>query len=82
MTEALQRLRAREAAGQQSASLLTPRELEIVCLVANGLRNKEIARKLVITEGTVKTHLHNLYWKLEMDTRVGLTPAARAQGLI
>jgi DNA-binding NarL/FixJ family response regulator len=60
----------------------TPHELEIVRLVAHGLHNKEIARKLAITESTVKTHLHNLYRKLDMDTYVGLTPAAPLQSLI
>ena len=51
---------------------LTGREREIVNLVADGLRNKEIARRLDIAEGTVKVHLNNIYRKLGVDNRVGL----------
>jgi DNA-binding NarL/FixJ family response regulator len=40
--------------------VLTPRELQIVRLLADGLRNKEIAQALDISEGTVKIHLHNI----------------------
>jgi len=42
---------------------LTPREHEIITLVSSGLSNKEIARRLNLTEATVKTHLHNIYQK-------------------
>jgi DNA-binding NarL/FixJ family response regulator len=65
-----------DAAGQ-----LTARELAIVRLVAQGLRNKEIARRLAISEGTVKVHLHNIYAKLEVDSRVALTLWMQANGL-
>jgi DNA-binding NarL/FixJ family response regulator len=62
--------------------LLTPRELEIVSMVAKGLRNKEIARKLAIAEGTVKIHLHNIYQKLGVDSRVALTLYAQEKNLV
>lgn len=81
VTQALDRLMAGEAAGQGAAPL-TPRELEIVRMVAKGLRNKEIGRQLAITEGTVKIHLHNIYQKLEVDSRIGLTLYAQEKGLI
>jgi len=60
---------------------LTSREVEIVRLVARGLRNKSIADALSISEGTVKTHLHNIYKKLPIDSRLALTLYAREKGL-
>jgi two-component system nitrate/nitrite response regulator NarP len=51
---------------------LSPRELEVAELVAQGLRNKEIAQRLGITEGTVKVYLHAMFEKLEVRTRTEL----------
>ena len=53
--------------------ILTDREFEIVCFVATGLRNAEIGEKLSISEATVKTHLNNIFHKLELRDRVELT---------
>src|SRR5262245_53279296 len=61
---------------------LTPREREITCAVARGLRNFEVARKLCISEQTVKTHLNNIFHKLELRDRVELTLYAARVGLI
>lgn len=61
---------------------LTPRELEVVRLVADGLSNKGIARRGRITEGTVKQHLHNIYEKLGVHGRVNLVRHARDRGLL
>ena len=63
-------------------NLLTPRELEIMRLVAQGARNKSIADTLAISEGTVKIHLHNIYKKLSIDSRLALTLYAREKGLV
>ncbi|HKZ53556.1 MAG TPA: response regulator transcription factor [Candidatus Acidoferrales bacterium] len=52
--------------------LLTPREGEIVSLVTQGFRNKEIADKLSISEQTVKNHLQNIYDKLGVSDRLEL----------
>lgn len=52
--------------------LLSPREREVVGLVAEGCRNREIAQKLFIAEGTVKIHLHNIYEKLGVSDRLEL----------
>jgi DNA-binding NarL/FixJ family response regulator len=58
---------------------LTDREREIAALIADGLRNKDIARQLKISEGTVKAHLHNIYKKLGVDTRLGLALQTRGR---
>jgi DNA-binding NarL/FixJ family response regulator len=67
--------------GSPGASL-TPREIEIVAMVASGLRNKEIATRLSISEGTVKIHLHSIYEKLQVGGRLELSVYARDHGLI
>jgi two-component system, NarL family, nitrate/nitrite response regulator NarL len=74
-----------EVASQWSAPAsksLTGRETEIVRLVAGGLRNAEIARRLAITEATVKTHLNNIFDKLGLRDRVELAVYALRHGLV
>jgi DNA-binding NarL/FixJ family response regulator len=61
---------------------LTRREVELVRLVADGLRNKEIASQLELSEVTVKTHLRNIYRKLGLGTRIGVRRYAEARGLL
>jgi DNA-binding NarL/FixJ family response regulator len=79
---ALEALLRREAGAREAAGILTPRELDLVRLAAVGLRNKEIAHRLGIGQGTVKMHLHNVYQKLGIDSRVSLAMYARAKGLL
>jgi DNA-binding NarL/FixJ family response regulator len=79
---ALEALLRREAGAREAAGILTPRELDLVRLAAAGLRNKEIAHRLGIGQGTVKMHLHNVYQKLGIDSRVSLAMYARAKGLL
>ncbi len=79
---ALEKLLAREAGQREVAQLLTPREIEIVKQVVAGLRNTEIAKRLFISEGTVKMHLHNIYQKLGVDSRTKLTRYAQEKGLV
>ena len=79
---ALRRLLAREAIAGQSARILSAREREIVRLVAGGLRNRAIAERLAISEGTVKVHVHNVYEKLDVNSRIELTNYAREHGLL
>jgi DNA-binding NarL/FixJ family response regulator len=54
------------------STALTDRQQEIATLVCAGLSNKMIARKLDVTEGTVKIHLHVIYKKLDVRSRMGL----------
>jgi len=67
---------------EPAAKALTTREREIVRLVALGFHNPEIARRLAISEVTVKSHLNNVFHKLEIRDRVGLTLYAIRLGLI
>ena len=61
---------------------LSGREREVLQLVAEGLSNRSIARRLVVSEATVKTHLNHLFGKLEVDSRTAAVATARAAGLI
>lgn len=55
---------------EDAVSTLTPRELEILCLLAEGQSNKVIARNLEISDGTVKIHVKAILRKLEVHSRV------------
>jgi LuxR family maltose regulon positive regulatory protein len=48
---------------------LTGREIEVLHLLATGLSNREVAERLILSEGTIKTHTHNLYGKLGVQSR-------------
>jgi DNA-binding NarL/FixJ family response regulator len=61
---------------------LSVREREVVQCVARGLRNAEVAQRLFISEQTVKTHLNNIFHKLELRDRVELALYAVRVGLI
>ena len=67
--------------GTSGTRQLTGREVEIVHYVAIGLRNSEIATRLLITEPTVKTHLNNIFKKLELRDRVELAVYALRHGM-
>ena len=69
VARALDTLLQREAAAREIGSILTTREAEIARLVACGLRNRPIAQRLLVSEATVKTHLHNIYDKLNVESR-------------
>lgn len=68
--------------GAPATKRLTVRESEIVRYVAIGLRNAEVAQRLSIAESTVKTHLNNVFQKLDLRDRVELTRYALRIGLV
>jgi DNA-binding NarL/FixJ family response regulator len=61
---------------------LTEREVQILGLLADGLANKEMARRLLVSEATVKSHLSHIYTKLGVDTRAGAVARAIEQRII
>jgi two-component system nitrate/nitrite response regulator NarL len=56
--------------------MLSAREREVMLLVSKGLSNKHVARRLEISDGTVKVHLHHIYSKLGIRNRTMLTVLA------
>lgn len=69
---AMDKLVRRDAASKEISSLLSRREVDVARAVARGLRNREIAERLGIAEGTVKLHLHAIYTKLGVGGRTAL----------
>ncbi|UCH87028.1 MAG: response regulator transcription factor [Dehalococcoidia bacterium] len=61
---------------------LTPRELEVLTLIAEGLCNKEIAQELTISEKTVKNHINNIFSKLHLYDRAQAMLYAIRKGLV
>ncbi len=80
LTRALDQMLLREETLSDASKILTGREFEIVCLVGLGLRNRQIADRLFISEGTVKVHLHNIFEKLDLDSRLALGRLAQSRG--
>lgn len=61
---------------------LTPREVEVLCLVARGASNKEIAKALVISEKTARNHVERTYAKIGVSNRIGASMYALKHGLV
>jgi DNA-binding NarL/FixJ family response regulator len=80
-----ERSRSREASKNDpeatKVSTLTGREREVISLIGEGLRNKQIADRLFISEGTVRNHLTTVFSKLEVSDRFELLMYAYRQGL-
>jgi two-component system, NarL family, nitrate/nitrite response regulator NarL len=67
------------AVSDNALTVLTERERQIMRLVSEGLSNKEIGRRLNISDGTIKQHLHHIYQKLEISNRTLLAALAISQ---
>jgi two-component system nitrate/nitrite response regulator NarL len=72
-------LREQSAITENALAVLTDRERQIMRLVSEGLSNKEIGRRLNITDGTIKVHLHHIFQKLEISNRTILAAIAISQ---
>jgi two-component system, NarL family, nitrate/nitrite response regulator NarL len=72
-------LREHSAITENMLAVLTDRERQIMRLVSEGLSNKEIGRRLNITDGTIKVHLHHIFQKLEISNRTVLAAIAISQ---
>jgi len=69
-------------ADERAEDTLTPREHEVLVLLSKGLRNQEIADRLVISVRTVKVHVSNILDKLEASNRTEAVAEARQRGLL
>jgi LuxR family maltose regulon positive regulatory protein len=76
------RLDSRLLAASAAGGLLSAREREVLRLVAQGCTNREIGERLVISQNTVKAHLHHLATKLEASSRTTILARARALDLL
>ena len=61
---------------------LSPRELEVIKLIVDGMSNQEIADKLIISLATAKTHVRNILNKLSVDDRTQAAVHAMRRGLV
>jgi len=77
--KAITRINRRADNRTERLSLLTGRERQIMNLVSEGLSNKEIARQLKLTDGTIKVHLHHVFEKLGISNRTSLAALAIRQ---
>ncbi len=73
--------KARAPEATEPSEVLTPREREVLKLVASGATNKEIATALTLTENTVKNHLRNILEKLHLENRTQAAAYALKKGL-
>jgi non-specific serine/threonine protein kinase len=73
---------SRKAAHEEGSTILSPREQEVLRLVAEGLTNKEIARRLILSDHTIKSHVNSLFNKLGVDSRAQAVAVAAHRDLL
>lgn len=71
----------KDALPEEAVSELTPREMEVLVLIAQGANNHQIAEKLVISDKTVRNHITSIFSKLQVADRAEAIIRARAAGL-
>ncbi len=74
--------RMRDLAVNDAEDALSPRELEVLVALHDGLTTDEVARKLCISESTVKTHVAGIYRKLDAHNRIGASREAERRGIL
>jgi two-component system NarL family response regulator len=82
VVQQLSRLQDETGRREEVLEVLTPREREVFGLASKGLKNKEIANELYLSEKTIKTHLRNIYNKLDLSSKAELRIFAVKMGLI
>ena len=78
---AMSALLARETALREFGALLTAREMEVLQMVVAGVRPRDAAARLQVSDGTLKVHLHHIYHKVNVPNRASLVALARGKGL-
>ncbi len=81
VVQQLSRLREETGRREEALNVLTPREREVFALASRGLKNAEIAEELYLSEKTIKTHLRNIYNKLNLTSKAELRLFAVRLGL-
>lgn len=81
VVQQLSRLSEKSTRNEGALAVLTPREREVFELAGQGLRNAEIAAALYLSEKTIKTHLRNIYNKLELTSKAELRLYAQRMGM-
>jgi DNA-binding NarL/FixJ family response regulator len=81
VVQQLSRLQEKTDRREEALGVLTPREREVFGLASRGLKNAEIANELYLSEKTIKTHLRNIYNKLDLSSKAELRLFAVKMGL-
>lgn len=82
LARVVDRMQAKELVRQDAVERLSSRELDVTRLVLLGMSNKEIAGKLGLSVGTIKIHMHNIFEKLGISSRLQLANYARENGFM